>query len=159
LLVHHTNKEGSSERGSSALRGGADFMIEIKPNKMTCSKLKDGKEWCEQTFSLSKQSGCESVSICWNDQEEKLLLSNGLRYKETLLNEMRKYPKQRFTCKALAEAISQKENYTRNLLTNLVDSGKCKRELKDSNKDASSKNPWIYFMDETAADFTCIITH
>lgn len=32
LLVHHTGKSGSSERGSSALRGNADMMIEIVDN-------------------------------------------------------------------------------------------------------------------------------
>ncbi|MEZ4667828.1 MAG: AAA family ATPase [Anaerolineae bacterium] len=46
LLVHHTGKSGANERGSSALRGGCDSMIEIKNDDdiitISSSKLKDG---------------------------------------------------------------------------------------------------------------------
>jgi len=45
LLVHHTGKSGSNERGSSALRGAADMMIELTSDgdviKLSCSKSKD----------------------------------------------------------------------------------------------------------------------
>jgi hypothetical protein len=45
LLVHHTGKNGSSERGSSALRGGADMMIEVAYDDdvitLSCSKSKE----------------------------------------------------------------------------------------------------------------------
>lgn len=50
VLVHHTNKSGSIERGSSALRGAMDFMIKIEKSSdnathavMSCEKLKDGE--------------------------------------------------------------------------------------------------------------------
>jgi hypothetical protein len=45
LLVHHTGKNGASERGSSALRGGADLMIEVSNDDdlitLSCSKSKE----------------------------------------------------------------------------------------------------------------------
>jgi hypothetical protein len=45
LLVHHTGKSGASERGSSALRGGADQMIELSNEDdimtLSCSKSKE----------------------------------------------------------------------------------------------------------------------
>ncbi len=45
LLVHHTGKSGASERGSSALRGGADLMIEVTNDDdlitLSCSKSKE----------------------------------------------------------------------------------------------------------------------
>jgi hypothetical protein len=45
LLVHHTGKNGASERGSSALRGGADMMIEVANDDdlitLSCSKAKE----------------------------------------------------------------------------------------------------------------------
>ena len=45
LLVHHTGKSGASERGSSALRGGADMMIEMTNDDdvitLSCSKSKE----------------------------------------------------------------------------------------------------------------------
>lgn len=47
LVVHHTGKSGNSERGSSALRGAADSMIEVSNSDglitVESSKLKDGK--------------------------------------------------------------------------------------------------------------------
>ncbi|MGB0732860.1 MAG: AAA family ATPase, partial [Pontibacterium sp.] len=47
LIVHHTGKSGSSERGSSALRGAADVMIELTNEdsiiKVSCSKSKDSE--------------------------------------------------------------------------------------------------------------------
>jgi len=45
LVVHHTGKSGASERGSSALRGAADMMIELQNDegviRLSCSKAKD----------------------------------------------------------------------------------------------------------------------
>ncbi len=53
LVLHHTRKDGGSERGSSALRGAADVMIKCEkvgspPDegvKLTCDKMKDGPEF------------------------------------------------------------------------------------------------------------------
>lgn len=50
LLVHHTNKAASAERGSSALRGAADTMIELSNSgdgsvKVSCAKSKDSPEF------------------------------------------------------------------------------------------------------------------
>lgn len=49
-LVHHTNRAERGERGSGAIRGAADAMIEIAPAgdgsiKVSCSKLKDDEPW------------------------------------------------------------------------------------------------------------------
>lgn len=71
LLVHHTNKNGTAERGSSALRGAMDCMIEISPvgesgtkAVMRCAKLKDGEAWKDQTFDLVASG--ESVRVWWD---------------------------------------------------------------------------------------------
>lgn len=46
LMIHHTGKNGTGERGSSALRGAADSMIEVSKDDdlitVESSKLKDG---------------------------------------------------------------------------------------------------------------------
>ncbi len=46
MIVHHTGKNGAGERGSTALRGAADIMIELQNNdgliEVSCSKMKDG---------------------------------------------------------------------------------------------------------------------
>lgn len=47
LLVHHSTKKGREERGSSALRGATDTMLNLKPVNgvltLTCEKQKDGE--------------------------------------------------------------------------------------------------------------------
>jgi DNA-binding transcriptional ArsR family regulator len=69
ILVHHTNKAGTGERGSSALRGAMDTMIEVKTlgSKfvMNCEKLKDAEKWESRTFSLSQKK--DSVVVWWHE--------------------------------------------------------------------------------------------
>ena len=53
-LVHHTNKSGQSERGSSAMRGASDAMIEMSDAdglvRVSCSKSKDGQPWPTELY-------------------------------------------------------------------------------------------------------------
>ena len=63
LIVHHTGKNGELERGSSALRGGADTMLSLKPAgeglKLTCEKQKDAAEFKPWNLHLeSKNESC-----------------------------------------------------------------------------------------------------
>lgn len=54
LLIHHTNKAERGERGSGALRGGADVMIEVTVQnddiEITCSKSKETATWPKEVF-------------------------------------------------------------------------------------------------------------
>lgn len=55
--VHHTNKAERGERGSGALRGASDAMIEIFPNgdgsiRVSCSKSKDDEPWIDEQYSF-----------------------------------------------------------------------------------------------------------
>lgn len=49
MVVHHSGKSTGGERGSSALRGAADTMIEIGEDdnriKVSCAKMKDGQHF------------------------------------------------------------------------------------------------------------------
>lgn len=156
ILVHHTNKGGTSERGSSALRGAMDFMIEIKKSSdtgtnavMSCSKLKDGEQWKEQNFNLCLVSECNSVHVLWNNPNDpndgKSQLKSKADDKKNLLTAMESSLEGRFTCKSLAEVIAQYSNYTNKLLKELVSAKKCKMDLSDPNKPPSTKNPWVYW--------------
>lgn len=54
-LVHHTNRAERGERGSGALRGGADAMIETSKSddgvlRVICSKVKDGSDWPDEYY-------------------------------------------------------------------------------------------------------------
>jgi hypothetical protein len=155
VVVHHTNKSGSIERGSSALRGAMDFMIKIeKPSDtarcavMSCEKLKDGERWKTQSFSLQSQFESKGVYVSWEDPDKETQTRGGAKAsnKEELKTEMKRYPGKRFTCKSLSESIVQSPAYTRVLLKELEEAGECKRELLDQTKQSSNKNPWVYWI-------------
>lgn len=56
MVVHHSGKNGANERGSSALRGAADAMIELINEDTTirveCSKMKDSSPFAPRLLSL-----------------------------------------------------------------------------------------------------------
>lgn len=152
IFVHHSNKAATAERGSSALRGAMDVMLEIKkPTEtspfaiMECSKLKDGEQWKGQRFSLNQVEETKSVCVKWggsfDPSQQKGKMEN---YIELIKCVMKDYPENKFKIKTIAEAIGQSENYTRNLLSEMVQGKICKRDLQDSKKEKSSQNPWVY---------------
>jgi KaiC/GvpD/RAD55 family RecA-like ATPase len=56
VIIHHTTKAGGTERGSGAMRGAADVMIEISDDegmmKVACSKMKDSADF--PTYYMKK---------------------------------------------------------------------------------------------------------
>lgn len=152
VLVHHTNKNGSAERGSSSLRGAMDFMIEIKRTsedstkaKMRCAKLKDGEAWKEQSFDLYAVEGCKSVCVMWDEPGGASEITGAKEAdKEALLAEMTRHAGTLFPAKVLAELIDQDPSYTSRLLSKLAEEGKCKQSLKHPGKPAGGHNPYLY---------------
>lgn len=153
LLVHHTNKTGSAERGSSALRGAMDFMLEIRRISdtgtkavLTCAKLKDGEQWKDQTLDLVDAG--DSVRVWWDEPGgDTSAKGQKAEDKAALKAEMKNYAGKRFAAKRLAEAIAKADNYTRKLLSELEKEGECKRELHDPSKGQSPSNPWVYYVE------------
>jgi len=156
LLVHHTNKSGSAERGSSALRGAMDAMISVKKVReestsskgmIQCEKLKDGEGWKPQTFDLTAKA--ESVRVQW-DEPAKLSQAQGKQNqnRERLLQIMTDNPGVKFTANRLAETIGMTgSTQIYKLIGSLVEAGDCQRELEKPGKDASNRNPWVFFVE------------
>jgi RecA-family ATPase len=153
ILVHHTNKSGTAERGSSSLRGAMDFMLEIRKASeegtnaiLSCSKSKDGEQWPDQSFNLSIVENCTSVRVLWDSPLTKqTIVKSKTEDKKRVLAELIRYPLTKFTATSLAEIINKSRNYTTELLNDLLKEGKCKRGLLEPNKPSSSRNPWGYF--------------
>ena len=58
-LIHHTNRADRGERGSGALRGAADLMIEASATgdgtvRIACSKIKDTEPWETEDLTFHK---------------------------------------------------------------------------------------------------------
>ena len=149
LLVHHSNKAGTGERGSSSIRGAMDMVISVAPASskfsLSCEKAKDAPAWKAQTFDLIQQG--ESVRVWWDEPTDQgQSIGQKAADKERLLAELKRYAGKRFTAKSLAEVLGKSENYSRNLLVELEREGKCKRGLHEADKPQSSRNPWVYYV-------------
>jgi len=148
LMLHHSNKQGTAERGSSALKGAMDTQIEVKPVAgkyvMRCEKLKDGEQWKDQTFDLVAMG--ESVRVWWDEPGGELPSSSG-KLAAKLVAELQSRPGKRFTAKQLAEAAGATQNNTSNALARLVEKGEIKRSLQDEQREPSNRNPWVFYVD------------
>lgn len=146
-LIHHTNRAGTGERGSSSLRGWMGCMIEVKEagngRIMSCEKLKDGDKWKPQTFDLIAKA--DSVRVDWGDVGESGKdAGQKAADKKRLIGVMVAHPKVKFDVTRLAGAIGKGSNHVRNLLAELERDGLCRRELTDPSKERSNRNPWLF---------------
>jgi putative DNA primase/helicase len=148
LLVHHTNKAKSGERGSSAYRGAMDIMLEVSQEGdrriLHCSKNKDGERFQSQAFGLMKWG--ESVYPIWEGEATRKK-DNGTN-QESMLSELLKRPTARLTAKQWGEAINISQSHANNVLGQLVKDGKALRSLLDESKPSSNRNPWVYGLRE-----------
>lgn len=150
ILVHHSNKAGTGERGSSAMRGAMDFMIEIKPTAgkfaMECAKLKDAPAWKPQTFDLIELG--DSARVWW-DEPGEIDGKAGKQAKdiEAILAVLRGNPGTRYTATLLAEAIGMggSKQIFKLLPKVMQDNAGVRSGLKDTNRDGGPHNPQMYW--------------
>lgn len=68
LLVHHTGKNGSSERGSSALKGNSDVVIKVEESQgtlfLSADKVKDDKRFEKLGMKLVVTQAREKRESC-----------------------------------------------------------------------------------------------
>jgi len=68
LVIHHSRKDGETERGSTALRGAVDAMLAVKGEpgslRLTCEKMKDAPEFAPVDFRLKPMGeSCVAIGI------------------------------------------------------------------------------------------------
>jgi DNA-binding transcriptional ArsR family regulator len=134
VLVHHTNKGGTAERGSSAMRGAMDAMIEVRRISETgskavihCAKLKDGEEWKDQTFDLSVMG--DSVRVWWDEPSDA---SEGDKRKSETAREilelLAEKPDRSLPTKKISSVIAKSEAAVNRVLARLVKDKYVKRD-------------------------------
>jgi hypothetical protein len=155
ILVHHTGKNGESERGSSALRGAMDTMIHIAKLSdngtkavMRCAKSKDSEAWKEGTFDLTAH--LDSVRVWWDEPSDGSEATG--KQKEdveaivSLLSSGK--PGTRYTAKAIAEGIGLSPTSTqvfKLIKKAMAEDEGIKSGLKFPGKDSHSTNPTMYW--------------
>lgn len=96
LVVHHTSKSGNAERGSSALRGACDSMIELNNDDgvitLSCSKSKDASPFPKRYLRLINVQLSPERSSCVVLPSERVIDVKGQPLTEnekTLLNTLK----------------------------------------------------------------------
>lgn len=146
LLVHHSNKAGTGERGSSALRGASDFMIEFKKSgtkyAMYCEKLKDGGEWKSQTFELAAIEGCQSVFVAWDAPGGEDGDGRKTGTGDDILNLLAENPSESLTAKSISDALDSTQQAVNRVMPRL-EKEKCVSRGKNK------RGAWVYTITET----------
>jgi hypothetical protein len=104
LVVHHTNKMGDEERGSSAFRGACDAMLSIKVSDghkyLKCSKQKDAEEFAPVQFALTQVPTWDSCVVTTTNRQSRQTAT-------AINNYLMEHPDATQTEIALALGISQ----------------------------------------------------
>jgi hypothetical protein len=150
MLLHHTNKNGTAERGSSALRGAMDSMIGIAECghkfQLSCEKLKDGAAWQSQTFALVAKA--ESVRIWWDEPaEEGTTKGKEDGHQENILILLAENGGQRLRATAIAEVLGVNRSQTNSLLAKMASEKEINRQVENPDKPQNNFNPWVYFVE------------
>lgn len=127
VLVHHANKAGTSERGSTALRGAMDCVLRAekagKAFTLRVEKLKDGALWIPKSFDLVSTQEGESVRVFWQGDAKSQSKTTREQQITTYLDE---HAGVRYTASEIAEAlgVSTESTTVLNVLTKMRTSGK-----------------------------------
>ena len=158
ILVHHTNKGGTAERGSSALRGDTSFLLEVglpttpgqksdgivSTGRLSASKIKDAKDHYSMNFTLVKSAEVDSLYVNWFEVKDGKLAGSEKERRDAIIQIMDASPGEKFSRETIAEKLKISPEHATTLLTYLYDNKTCKRETKNEGK-KSSRNPWVYF--------------
>jgi hypothetical protein len=160
LVVHHTGKNGESERGSSAYRAKADGMFKVSPvgqssGVMALTKFKGRVTVPEVAFNLENPLGDGfSAQVIW--QGEAGYSADWTQEEKDLLEVVREAgPLSR---SALAEALGlASPQAAHSKAERLISAGMVKTYRKDMEKPASKTNPYFYdLVDKESATYNPI---
>lgn len=150
IVVHHTNKSGESERGTSSIRAAMDSVISVKTagegeqRIMYCEKLKDGAEWPKQAFTLSSKA--ESVQVLWGEVGADIKTGGkGASHKERIVSTLQKEGEPLTVGEIIERAVPDlSKTHVTNLMSELERDGKVTVSKRDPHRDKSSRNPFVY---------------
>lgn len=154
VLVHHANKAGTSERGSSALRASCDTVLRAqklgKAYTLSCEKLKDAETWPALSFDLVSVNGCTSVRVFWQGQAQTLTQNTGKRLEARVLSHLDSHKGQRYTAEEVAQAIEEdSRTATQNTLKTLRQAGAILSVKEDrQTKDGKTRSVFVYWQED-----------
>jgi DNA-binding MarR family transcriptional regulator len=150
LLIHHSNKQGTGERGSSAMRGAMDFMLEFKQvNKldgtysMSCSKLKDGRGWAPRPFRLVATEKFTAPWVSWEEtNDDKEADKRKSKTAREILEVLSEHVGSRLIAREIADALAISPQAVNRVVPRLEKEGLLAREELERN----GGKVWHYFI-------------
>ena len=154
IFIHHTKKDGTSERGNTVIRASMDCMIETKAlgsnkYKMFCSKLKDDEQWSHMNFSLKKCFDTDSATVQWEEIPDDESIGFLTEPMKKILVHLEETPGVKYTakqCGIWAQLTSKSAIY--DILNKMEENGYVKNELRNPELPQSSQNPMVYFVEK-----------
>ena len=135
ILIHHANKSGLSERGSTSLRASQDTVVKVQKSGenflMSCEKLKDAEGWKPQGFGLVQAGTRGSVRVFWTGTPDATDTAKKDRKTQQLLNWLQDNANvDGHTAKAIGTALGEDSTVVYKWLTALVSAGEVTRNDK-----------------------------
>lgn len=156
LLIHHANKAGTSERGSSALRASCDTVLRAQKlghsYTLACEKLKDAETWPALSFDLVTVNGCTSVRVFWQGQAQGLTQEGRSKLEARIMAHLDGHTGTRYTADDLAQAIKEdSRTAVQNTLKELRQTGAVLSGKEDRRtKDGKTRSVYVYWTETEA---------
>lgn len=151
ILIHHTNKSGTAERGSTALRGDMELVLKISKKDgrsfLYHEKVKDGEYFEPKEFNLLPIPSMDSVCVDWIQPAS--IQNQGENKNETLiLSILKSNPNKKYTIADFVGLLNLHKDTVRKILNNFHESGLCRKSLYDEEKPYSPNNPNVFFWND-----------
>ena len=156
LLLHHANKSGSSERGSTALRASCDTVLRAQKAghsySLSCEKLKDVEEWPALSFSLVAVNNCTSVRVFWEGQAPPVAQTGRSKLEARIMAQLDSQAGKRYTADEVAQAIKEdSRTVVQNTLKALRQSGAVLSTTEERRtKDGKTRSVYVYWRESDA---------
>ena len=127
IIVHHANKGGQAERGSTAYRGAMDSILEVRMNRLVCSKQKDASFFDNKGFSILENE--KGAYLLWDDEtqnNEKISFLEKLNVQKIL--SVFKNEDEKLKSSQLQEATGLTRSSMSRLLSKMTERNLLKRE-------------------------------
>lgn len=161
IVVHHSNKGGLTERGSTAWRAAADLVLKVDKEadrlegaincRLSCEKMGDASDSFEILFKCSHEDGTESLAVEWGgrstiaprecrDEIKRVLVEQSGQWLEI------KDIREASTMEAQGGRFPTREafNHAANKLASQSEVTGIERSVRDGSKAKSSRNPFVY---------------
>lgn len=157
IVIHHSNKGGEEERGSSAWRGAVDMLLLVKKpvdNLLTytlgCEKMGDAPDQFTINFLLEPVDDVDEIAVEWQGRSRP----KGKNVKDEILRILKEFEGQWMTIKQvydlnLVEGATQKQYETQlnRYFASKPENSGVNKMVKNPDAIVSKNNPCLFMFD------------